>query len=81
VSAFAYINRFTLGEWQRIFLEALPGVGFDAEYDGEPLPTALQELRQLGELSAFSDEELLTRNLIAIWKKPTQQQAADAKAR
>jgi hypothetical protein len=41
----------------------------------------LQELRQLGELSAFSDEELLTRNLIAIWKKPTQQQAADAKAR
>lgn len=81
VSAFAYINRFTLGEWRRIFLEALPGVEFDAEYDGEPLPSALQELRQLGELSAFSDEELLTRNLIAIWKKPTQQQIADAKAR
>lgn len=70
VSSFAYLNKLTLAEWRQVFSDVMPGVVFTAERDGEPLPTALKSLRLAGELGDFSDEELLTRNLIAIWQKP-----------
>ena len=79
VAAFAYINQLTLEQWRSIFTESLPGVQFDAEYDGEPLPSALKELRQGSELLTFSDEELLTHNLVAIWKKPAENRRTNAK--
>jgi SAM-dependent methyltransferase len=71
VSAFAYINKLRLVEWNQLFSEVMPGVVFSAELDDEPLPSALKALRLSGELTEFSDEELLTRNLIAVWQKPT----------
>jgi hypothetical protein len=71
VSAFAYINKLRLVEWNQLFSEVMPGVVFSAELDDEPLPSALKALRLSGELAEFSDEELLTRNLVAVWQKPT----------
>jgi hypothetical protein len=35
------------------------------------LPDALAKLRTEGELADYSDEELLTRNFIMIWQKPS----------
>jgi hypothetical protein len=44
-------------------------VTFLVERDGEVLADALRELRSSGELSGYTDDELMTVNLVAIWKK------------
>lgn len=65
-----YLNRLTLAEWRDLFEAAFPGVTYVADRQDEELGDALRELRAAGELTEYTDEELLTVNLIAIWRKP-----------
>ena len=69
----AFLNKVRLSEWMRLFEERMPGVTF--QFDCHETATAdklkreLSELRSQGELTDFSDEELLAVNVIAIWRK------------
>ncbi|HZO87426.1 MAG TPA: class I SAM-dependent methyltransferase [Chthonomonadaceae bacterium] len=73
----AYLNELRLAEWHRLFQEHMPGVQF--ETDGfhqelhERLSAELSRIRANGELQDYADEELLSVNLIAIWRKPAQE--------
>ena len=66
----AYLNEMRLDAYRKIFSEAWPGVKF--EYFGHAPETvaALRDLRSKGELEQYTDEELLTDVLRAIWRKP-----------
>ena len=67
-----YLNEWRLSEWLSLFVQSMPGVHI--EYiPGEPSDTvtqALADVRQSGELSEFSDIELVTDCLIVSWRKP-----------
>jgi SAM-dependent methyltransferase len=65
-----YLNRLRLGEWRALFQREMPGVHFIYEQQPE-IAADLADLHKAGELAEYSDEELLTLNLIAIWKKPS----------
>lgn len=66
-----YLNGVRLDEWKRLFGDQWPGVQFRYHQDETPgLSGHLAEIRQGGELTDYSDEELLTMDLIAAWKKP-----------
>lgn len=71
----AYLNRIRLPEWEEMFQSSMPGVIFfhDSHLD-QDLPkhqAALRELRAGGEAADYTDEELMTVNLIAMWRKPS----------
>jgi SAM-dependent methyltransferase len=69
-----YLNCLRLAEWRSIFSDALSGVRIDALMDDSD-PNHLSELAKLrgsGELSDYSDEELLTVTLRAVWKNSDQ---------
>jgi hypothetical protein len=70
-----YLNRLRLGEWRNLFEATMPGVVFVKEPDDEVVTQGLRELRAAGELGEYTDEELLSVNLVAIWKKPSPSQA------
>ena len=65
-----YLNRLSLSEWRELFESLLPGATFLADRQDEELGDALRELRAAGELEEYTDEELLTVNFIAVWRKP-----------
>lgn len=64
-----YVNGVRLDAWKRMFQETMPGVRFIHERQEELLPH-LHELKAQGELSDYSDEELLTACLVGVWRKP-----------
>jgi SAM-dependent methyltransferase len=66
-----YLNRLLLREWQSLLSESLPGVQVDALMDDSD-PHHLKELAEIrkhGGLTEYSDEELLTVTLKAVWKR------------
>jgi SAM-dependent methyltransferase len=65
----AYLNRVRLEEWRRMFSEVMPGVAFLTERQDHEIGDGLAKLREAGELAGYTDEELMTVNLVAIWKK------------
>ena len=68
----SYLNRIRLKEWNELFLSKLPGVRLDhykASADTE-LARELATIRSRGELSEYTDEELLTVVIVAVWSKP-----------
>ena len=69
-----YMNMWRAHQWRSLFYELCPGseVTFDthAEPRGTEFANALAELRKAGELSDYSDEELLMVNLVVDWQKP-----------
>jgi SAM-dependent methyltransferase len=65
-----YLNRLRLGEWRSLFEATMPGVVFVHEPDDDVVTQGLRELRAAGELGEYADDELLSVNLVAIWKKP-----------
>ncbi|HVT91023.1 MAG TPA: class I SAM-dependent methyltransferase [Tepidisphaeraceae bacterium] len=72
VQTYVVLNRLRLGEWRTLFETELPGTSFDLitlETD-QHVRDALPRLRTMGELKEFTDEELLTDRIIAVWKKP-----------
>lgn len=73
VSPNAYLNKLRLSEWQQLFRSRMPDVYFDyIQYDNERLASGLEEIRSVGELSEYTDQELLTVNVVAVWRKPPQ---------
>jgi SAM-dependent methyltransferase len=66
----AYLNRLSLREWHDLFDRIMPGAHFVHERQDAEIGDGLNELRRAGHLAQYSDEELMTVNLIAIWKKP-----------
>lgn len=67
----AYLNEVRLADWRRLFLEKLPGVHLLTEADTKPgIADELARLRLAGELGGFTDEELLTVEVVAVWKRP-----------
>jgi SAM-dependent methyltransferase len=66
----AYLNKIRLADWRRLFLSKLPNVSLRAVEDkNQTLRTELAQLRRAGELSDYADEELLTVELVALWKR------------
>lgn len=65
-----FLNRLSLGAWRELFESVFPGVAFVADRQDDELSDALRELRAAGELSEYTDEELMTVNFVAIWRKP-----------
>lgn len=63
-----YVNGLRLDAWRAVFRSAFPGVRFVRQQQSG-LVAPLSALRDAGELSAYGDDELLTVNLIALWKK------------
>jgi SAM-dependent methyltransferase len=71
-----YMNKWRAVQWRELFSDLCPGgvISFDqhAEPRGTEFANALVELRKAGELSEYSDEELLMVNLVLTWQKPAQ---------
>jgi SAM-dependent methyltransferase len=69
-----YMNEWRLEAWESMFARVCPGAEFRREPHHQELDTTLRTelaaLRAAGELSSYSDDELLTVNLMAIWRKP-----------
>lgn len=67
----AYVNAYRLHDWRNAFERACPGVRFDTTaIQGQKIHDALKHHRSHGWLADFSDDELLTDDLIAAWRKP-----------
>ena len=64
-----------MAEWCDLFRSVFPGVELVRQKQGT-LVEPLAELRANGELGEFTDDDLLTVNLVAIWRKGAA--AADA---
>jgi SAM-dependent methyltransferase len=65
----AFCNKLRLADWEEIFRRRCPGVVLEYK-TAEHLVPELQRLRAQGELSNYTDQELLTVDLWALWKKP-----------
>jgi SAM-dependent methyltransferase len=67
----AYLNRLRLPEWEVLFAEIMPGaIKRLSQAELEEYELEAQRLRESGELSEYSLEELLTTNAAFIWRKP-----------
>jgi len=66
-----FLNRLRLGEWRAIFAKLLPGAQVEALMDDstEGAKLELEKCRACGELSDYSDEELLTVTVKVIWQR------------
>jgi len=65
----AYLNKKRLGEWWGILDATLPGGKLVYQRDDD-LALRLAEARRAGDLADYSDDELLTHNIISVWRKP-----------
>lgn len=65
-----YLNEIRLEQYKSMFIENWPGCGLHNVNNTEKAQEELQKIRKAGGLNDFSDEELITDALIAIWKKP-----------
>lgn len=72
VCASAYLNAIRVEEWRKIIESAHPGshIELTKRPDADALRAELGRIRGAGELTEYSDEELLCDRLVAIWKKP-----------
>jgi SAM-dependent methyltransferase len=67
----AFVNTLRIADWRSLFERHFPGVVFRQEnLDGDRFAVALRELRGRGLLREFTDEELLTDDLIVAWRCP-----------
>ncbi len=64
-----YLNELRIADWHTIFSEELPGTTWNHELH-DHVVHALAPLRAEGELSDYTDDELLTINLVGHWTKP-----------
>jgi SAM-dependent methyltransferase len=66
----AYLNKLRLADWRDLFC-SLPNVWLRTIEDDLPdLRSELARLRRAGELRDYPEEELLTREVVAVWKRP-----------
>ncbi|BBZ06392.1 hypothetical protein MDOR_05610 [Mycolicibacterium doricum] len=67
----AYCNAWRNEQWERLFRERCSGVVLQNIMSPDWLVPELATLRPAGELAEYSDEELLTCDLWALWQKPS----------
>lgn len=67
-----YLNRWRLDQWLGLVERQLPGAVVERlpQKPGPVILRELENLREAGELSEFSDAELVTDVLIISWRKP-----------
>ncbi|MGD9697150.1 MAG: methyltransferase domain-containing protein [Thermoleophilia bacterium] len=66
-----YINRLRLAEWKALYDERLPGAEHVLLQPGRAnVERQMHEIRADGELLDYSDDELVTVDVVALWKKP-----------
>lgn len=66
----AYLNEWTIGQYTNMFSEQLPGSAIELWWPPDTeLEDRISTLRRSGALASFSDEELLAREVIAVWRK------------
>jgi SAM-dependent methyltransferase len=65
----AYLNRLTLSQWREIISREFPGAKIICKKEDKHKED-LNELRRLGELLDYTEEELLTHLTDVVWKKP-----------
>ena len=74
ISPNAYLNEMRIPQWRALYEAAMPGMKLLMDQDGpekaEPFKKELSDIRKNGGLQDYSDDELLTYNLISIWQKP-----------
>ena len=63
-----YVNELRMAEWKALFEEAMPGARFHHERQEELVPHA-RELQRKGELTKYTEDELVTVGLIGMWQK------------
>jgi SAM-dependent methyltransferase len=67
----SYLNKLGLADWQKLFASKMPDSEVVSLYDaGNTERQELHRLREQGELSGYSDEELLSVTVEASWRKP-----------
>ncbi|QJR11719.1 hypothetical protein DSM104443_02801 [Usitatibacter rugosus] len=68
-----YVNQLSTADWIALIERKLPGATFERSrpFNHEELLPALQALRATGELSAYSDDDLLGYRWRFCWRKPT----------
>jgi SAM-dependent methyltransferase len=64
-----FLNRLSLCQWRELFDRIMPGSKFLYERHDEGMSEGLRRLRESGELEAYTDEELLTVDFVAVWQK------------
>lgn len=65
----SWLNKVRLKEWQRMFAAEMPGVEVRCLPQDDMRPH-LAKLREDGELADYTDDELLSTNIIGLWHKP-----------
>lgn len=77
VQSNAYLNELRMKDWKALFEARMPGAHFESfQYDNAWLQPSLAEIRKGGELADYTDDELLTVDFAAVWKKPLASGAA-----
>lgn len=66
----AYCNGWRNEQWEVLFRDRCPGVDLRHRPSQEWLRPELAALRAAGELTGYSDDELLTGVIWALWRKP-----------
>ncbi len=70
-----YVNKLSLTDWITLVERECPGAQVNQFRAGSPYTEELVKLRAAGELSDYSDAELLTIVLLVVWKKPASAQS------
>jgi SAM-dependent methyltransferase len=65
-----YVNKLSVAEWVTLIETECPGAQVSHFRAGSPYTEELAKLRAAGELSDYSDADLLTVCLLVVWKKP-----------
>ncbi|HTW43620.1 MAG TPA: class I SAM-dependent methyltransferase [Solirubrobacteraceae bacterium] len=67
----AFLNKLRLTEWRTLFAELMPGAHVHGlcSQDEARLRDAAARLQSEGELTAYTLDELLTGNLVVVWRK------------
>jgi len=68
----AFLNKLRLADWQGLFSDLMPGSDMEKRGSEEEarLRAEAVRLQSEGELTTFSLEELLTRTVSVVWRKP-----------
>lgn len=66
----AWLNKVSLGDFKKMFERTMPGVKLISDRQDDEIGDGLKTLRAQGELADYTDEELMTVNIIGLWQKP-----------
>lgn len=67
----AWTNKVPLAEWHSIFSDTMPGSLVEPIMDSRTdIGARLAELRSKGELAQYTDDDLLTVDVLTFWRKP-----------